>query len=225
MVMADRSIAIVEDHPMLMEGIAAFLKQRGGFALAATGNAADDIVSITCTHQPDDMIVDLGMAGDVFKAIAEASRISPKTKIIVFTASASTDDAIGALDAGAKGYVLKGGPGDDLIQALQCAQRNDVYVSPSFATKLICALKDKALERQKPACNRLSVREEQIVRLLLCGMMNSEIARELSLSNKTVKSHMTTLMAKLNAHNRLEALIAAQKLVAASSIPASRFRL
>ncbi|MGO4670625.1 response regulator [Bosea sp. 2RAB26] len=217
--MADRSIAIVDDHPMLVEGIAALLKRRGGFALAATGNAADDIVAITCTHQPDDMIVDLGMAGDVFKAIAEASRISPKTKIIVFTASASTDDAIKSLDVGAKGYVLKGGPGDDLIQALQCAQQNDVYVSPSFATKLISALKDKALERQKAACNRLNVREEQIVRLLLCGKMNGEIARELSLSNKTVKGHMTTLMAKLNAHTRLEAMIAAQKLVAGASMP------
>ncbi|GAU85861.1 hypothetical protein BIWAKO_05809 [Bosea sp. BIWAKO-01] len=210
----------------MMEGVSALLQRWGGFTLAATGKAAGDIVSIICSHQPDDMIVDLVMAGDVFQAIADASRISPKTKIIVFTDSANADDAIRSLDAGAKGYVLKGSPVDDLIQALQCAQSNDVYVSPVFATKLICALKDKAHERQKPACNRLSVREEQIIRLLLCGKMNNEIARELSLSNKTVKSHMTTLMAKLNAHNRLEALIAAQKLLAAPSIPASSwFRL
>lgn len=223
--MPDRSLAIVDDHPVLMEGIAALLKRWGGFTLAATGNVADDMVSITRSHRPDDMIVDPGMAGDIYRAISDALRIAPTMKIVVFTASASTDDAIRALDAGAKGYVLKSGPGDDLIQALQAAQRNDVYVSPSFASKLICALKDKSLERQKAACNRLSVREEQIVKLLLCGKMNSEIARELSLSTKTIKAHMTGLMAKLNARNRLEAVIAAQKLAAATSIPvATRFR-
>ncbi|MGO4671164.1 LuxR C-terminal-related transcriptional regulator [Bosea sp. 2RAB26] len=223
--MQDRSVAIVDEHPVLREGIAALLERCGGFTLAATGNVADDMVSITSSHRPDDMIVDLGMAGDVYRAIADAMRIAPTMKIIVFTASVSTDDAIRALGAGAKGYVLKSSPAEDLIHALQSAQRNDVYVSPSFANKLICALKDKTLERNKPACNRLSVREEQIVRLLLCGKMNSEIARELSLSTKTIKGHMTALMAKLNARNRLEVVIAAQSLAATANIPATtRFR-
>ncbi|GAU86025.1 hypothetical protein BIWAKO_05973 [Bosea sp. BIWAKO-01] len=209
-----------------MEGIAALLKRWGGFTVDATGNAADDIVSITCAHRPDDMIVDLGMAGDVFRAISDALKLAPAMKIIVFTASTSTDDAMRALDAGAKGYVLKGSPGDNLIHALQAARENDVYISPSFATRLIGALKEKAREQQKASCNRLNVREEQIIRLLLCGKMNGEIARELSLSNKTVKGHMTSLMAKLNAHTRLEAMIAAQRLVAGASLPTvTRFGL
>ncbi|MGO4737326.1 LuxR C-terminal-related transcriptional regulator [Bosea sp. 2KB_26] len=218
--MPDLSIAIVDDHPMLMEGIAALLKRWGGFMLAATGNVADHIVSIARTHRPDEMIVDLSMTGDVFQAIADALKIAPETKIVVFTASASTEDAIRALDAGAKGYVLKGSPGEDLFQALQAAQRGDVYVTPAFATKLICALKEKTLERQKAINNRLSVREQQIVNLLLLGKMNNEIARELSLSAKTVKGYMTNLMAKLNARNRLEVVLAAQKLAAGTNTPA-----
>lgn len=218
--MPDLSIAIVDDHPMLMEGIAALLKRWGGFMLAATGTVADHIVSITKTHRPDEMIVDLSMAGDVFQAIADALKIAPETKIVVFTASASTEDAIRALDAGAKGYVLKGSPGEDLFQALQAAQRGDIYVTPAFATKLICALKEKTLERQKAISNRLSVREQQIVNLLLLGKMNNEIARELSLSAKTVKGYMTNLMAKLNARNRLEVVLAAQKLAAGTNTPA-----
>ena len=218
--MPDLSVAIVDDHPMLMEGIAVLLKRWGGFMLAATGTVADHIVPIARTHRPDEMIVDLSMAGDVFQAIADALKIAPETKIVVFTASASTEDAIRALDAGAKGYVLKGSPGEDLFQALQAAQRGDVYVTPSFATKLICALKEKTLERQKAVSNRLSVREEQIVQLLLLGKMNNEIARELSLSAKTVKGYMTNLMAKLNARNRLEVVLAAQKLAAGANTPA-----
>lgn len=142
--MAGRSIAIVDDHPMLMEGIAALLERQGGFTLTATGTAAGDIVSITSVHHPDEMIVDLNMPGDVFQAIADALRIAPETKIIVFTASTSPDDAIRVLDAGAKGYVLKGSPGDDLIRALQAAQQNDIYVSPSIASRLIYAFKGSA---------------------------------------------------------------------------------
>ncbi|KFC65306.1 Two component transcriptional regulator, LuxR family [Bosea sp. LC85] len=215
--MPDLSVAIVDDHPMLMEGIAALLKRWGGFMLAATGNVADHIVSIARTHHPDEMIVDLSMAGDVFQAIADAMKVAPGTKIVVFTASASTEDAIKALDAGATGYVLKGSPGEDLFEALQAAQRGEVYVTPAFATKLICALKEKTFEQQKPVCNRLSVREEQIVNLLLLGKMNNEIAHELSLSAKTVKGYMTNLMAKLHARNRLEVVLAAQKLNAAAN--------
>jgi DNA-binding NarL/FixJ family response regulator len=151
------------------------------------------------------------MAGDVFQAISDTLKIAAETRIVVFTASTSTDDAIAALNAGAKGYVLKGSPSDDLFQALNAAQRGDVHVTPSFAAKLIGALKDQNRERQKPASDRLSVREEQIVRLLLLGKMNNEIAQELSLSAKTVKGYMTNLMVKMHVRNRLEVVIAAQK--------------
>lgn len=184
--MPDRSVAIVDDHPLLVEGVSALLKRRGGFTVAAIGTVADHIVSITEAHHPDDIIVDLNMLGDVFEAISDAAKIAPGTNIIVFTASANTDNAIKALDAGAKGYVLKGSPGEDLFQALHAAQQGEVYISPSFATKVISALQGKALERQKAISNSLSVREEQIVKRLLRG---------LSLSAKTVKGYITNPMA------------------------------
>lgn len=215
--MPDRKVAIIDDHPLLTEGVAAQLNRWGGFTLAATGNAADDILAVAKTHQPDDMIIDLSMAGDVFQAISDTSKFAPETAIVVFTASVCTDDAIKALNAGAKGYVLKGSPSEDLFQALQVVQRGDVYVTPAFAARVIGALKEQNLQRQKPASNRLSVREEQIVRLLLLGKMNNEIARELSLSAKTVKSYMTSLMVKMHARNRLEVVIAAQKLAGAQN--------
>ena len=221
--MPDLSIAVVDDHPLLREGIAALMKRWGGFTLAATGNVADDIVSIARAHRPDQMIVELNLAGDVFQTIAEAMKIVPEMKITVFTASTSPDDAIRALDAGAKGYVLKGSPGEELFQALQAAQRGDVYVTSAFATKVIGALQQKALQRQRAISNRLSVREEQIVKLLLLGKKNSEIACELSLTTQTVKGYMTSLMAKLNARSRLEVVLAAQKLTTPDSIAPSSF--
>lgn len=218
--MPDTSIAVVDDHPLLVEGIAALLQRRGGFTLAATGSAAAHIMSIARTQRPDVMIVDLSMAGDVFQTISDVLKIAPETIIVVFTASSSTEDAIKALDAGAKGYVLKGSPAEDLFQALHATQKGDVYITPAFATKVIGALQDKAVARRKAIDKRLSVREEQIVRLLLLGKRNNEIAQELLLSDKTVKGYMTSLMAKLHARNRLEVVLAAQRLNPAANIAA-----
>lgn len=206
------SIAVVDDHPLLMEGLAALMQRKAGFSLTAAGSVASDIYSITAKHRPDAMIVDLNMPGDAFQAIKDASKTAPDMKIVVFTASTNTDHAIQALEAGAKGYVLKGSTADDLIEAIEMTCRGEIYITPCFAAKVINALQSKALEKQAAQSAKLSVREDQIVRLLLCGKQNREIARALSLSEKTVKGYMTLLMHKLNARNRLEVVIAAQRL-------------
>jgi two-component system nitrate/nitrite response regulator NarL len=215
--MSEISIAVVDDHPLLMEGIAALLQRKGGFTLAATGSGTDHIASIAAQHGPDAMIVDLNMPGDAFQAISDTSKAFPETKIVVFTASTNADHAIRALDAGASGYILKGSPSDDLFEGIAAALRGEIYITPAFATKVIGALQSKAVQKKAAQSARLSVREDQIVRLLLCGKQNREIACALSLSEKTVKGYMTNLMHKLNARNRLEVVIAAQKLTPSAS--------
>ena len=206
------SIAVVDDHPLLMEGLVALMQRKVGFSLTAAGSDASDIYSITEKHRPDAMIVDLNMPGDAFRAIKDAAQTAPDMKIVVFTASTNTDHAIQALEAGAKAYVLKGSSADDLIKAIEATCRGEIYITPCFAAKVISALQGKALDRQTAQSAKLSVREDQIVRLLLCGKQNREIASALSLSEKTVKGYMTLLMQKLKARNRLEVVIAAQRL-------------
>lgn len=206
------SIAIVDDHPLLAEGIAAVLSRRQGFMVSEIGACASDIAGIVRRRACDVVIVDLNMPGDVFGAIGELREIAPGCRVVVFTASVDTEHAVTALGAGAAGYVLKGSSATELLEAIEAALRGEVYITPSFAAKVIGALNNKAAERQSVESTRLSVREEQIVRLLLCGKQNREIARSLDLSEKTVKSYMTNLMTKLRARNRLEVVIAAQKL-------------
>ncbi|AZO81842.1 MULTISPECIES: response regulator transcription factor [unclassified Bosea (in: a-proteobacteria)] len=206
------SIAVVDDHPLLMEGLVALMQRKVGFSLSAAGSDAGDIYSITEKHRPDAMIVDLNMPGDAFRAIKDATKTAPDMKIVVFTASTNTDHAIQALEAGAKGYVLKGSSADELIKAIEATCRGEIYITPCFAAKVISALQGKALDGQAAQSAKLSVREDQIIRLLLCGKQNREIARALSLSEKTVKGYMTLLMQKLKARNRLEVVIAAQRL-------------
>jgi len=216
------SIAIIDDHPLLAEGIAAVLSRREGFVVAEIGGSAADIAAILGRRACDVVIVDLNMPGDVFGAMVALRDISPGCRVVVFTASTDTEHAVRALGAGAAGYVLKGSSASELLEAVDAALRGEVYITPSFAAKVIGALNSKAAEKQALVSTKLSVREEQIVRLLLCGKQNREIARSLELSEKTVKSYMTNLMTKLRARNRLEVVIAAQKLKPADFSSAGR---
>lgn len=206
------SVGIVDDHPLMMEGIASVLQGRTGFAISATGSSAGDIIAIASRHEIDVMIVDLNVPGDAFQAMASLRREYPDTKIIAFAASASAEHAMRALDSGADAYVLKNSQAGELFEAIDMTRRGEMYVTPSFATKVIGALQSKALEKRAAERTKLSLREEQIVHLLLCGKRNSEIARTLALSEKTVKGYMTNLMGKFRARNRLEVVIAAQRL-------------
>lgn len=216
------SIAIVDDHPLLADGIATALSRRNNYIVVETGVSAADVIGISVRRLCDVMIVDLNMPGDVFAAIAELRDIAPACRVVVFTASTETEHAVKALGAGAAGYVLKGSSAGELIDAVDAALRGEVYITPSFTAKVIGALNNKAAEKQAVISTKLSVREEQIVRLLLCGKQNREIARSLDLSEKTVKSYMTNLMTKLHARNRLEVVIAAQKLKPADFSSAGR---
>ena len=152
------------------------------------------------------------MAGDVYAAIASSIKISPNTKIVAFTAATGVDSAIRALDAGANGYVLKGSSAQELIQAVEAVRHGETYITQSFASQVIAALRNASVRRVAAEAVRFSIREDQIVRLLLRGNTNKDIAASLKISEKTVKNYMTILMQKLNARNRLEVVIAAQAL-------------
>lgn len=215
--MAKRSVAIVDDHPMIAEGMASLVARQPALQLVAVGSGADDIYSIAIARRPDVIVVDLLMPGDVIEGIRLAIAASPSTRIVVFTASTATDHAVTALGVGASAYVLKGSDASELLEAIDAALKDEIYISPRHAAKVISAIQIKARTSRAGDHVALSCREDQIVKLLLCGKRNKEIALELSLSEKTVKSYMTNLMQKLNARNRLEVVIAAQQIAARSN--------
>ena len=210
--MSTVSVGLVDDHPLMIEGIVTLLSRAQGIEILSTGSTARDIIDISSRFRPDVIIVDLSMAGDVYAAIATSIRVSPKTKIVAFTAATGVDSAIRALDAGANGYVLKGSSAQELIQAVDAVRHGETYITQSFASQVIAALRNASLRRVAAEAVRFSIREEQIVRLLLRGNTNKAIAASLKISDKTVKNYMTILMQKLNARNRLEVVIAAQAL-------------
>jgi two-component system nitrate/nitrite response regulator NarL len=210
--MQRKSVAFVDDHPVLLEDLVANFSARADYAVVGIGNCAGDALIVATRQRPDVIVIDLNMPGDPFEVIAKITQFSPATKVLAFTASAGVDYAVRALEAGVSGYVLKGSSADELSEAIRKVLTGETFITPSFATKVIVALRDASLRKLAARAIKLSLREDQIVKLLLRGRTNKEIANQLNISEKTVKHYMTLLMQKLNVRNRLEVIIAAQKL-------------
>lgn len=205
------TIAFVDDHPVLLAGLARLFSSAMDLNVIAIGKTANDIVDIAKTMHPDLMVVDLCMPGNAIEAIGTVSSRYGDTKILAFTASECIDTAVATLDAGALGFVLKGSSLEDLRDAIDRVLAGETYITPSFAAKVVAALKKENTKRSVPRVT-FSKREEDVLRLLLRGYMNRQIAVELSISEKTVKHHMTVLIQKLNVRSRVEVLLAAQEL-------------
>jgi two-component system nitrate/nitrite response regulator NarL len=206
------SVAFVDDHPILLEGLVSLYGSRKDLNIIAKGENAVDALKIVEEHLPEVLVIDLNMPGDTIAALELIVRKYPSTKIIVFTATSSIEIAIQVLNLGVGGYVLKGSTAEDLYNAILTVHCGNTFVTPGFATKVILSMKTAEIRRKAQLQKRLSLREEQIVQYLMQGKTNREIAAMLDISEKTVKHYMTVLMLKLDARNRVEVVLAAQKM-------------
>jgi DNA-binding NarL/FixJ family response regulator len=210
--MPDRvRVAFVDDHPMLLEGIGAIFTRHGRYEVVAKGTTADEAREIFYKFQPGLLFVDLSMPGDVYSAISDITSTGSGTKVIVYTACNNVDMAMKCLDSGASAFILKDSISNELFGAVDAVIRGEVFISPSFAGKVLSTLRSRHVRRNGTAVAKLSHREEQVVALLLKARSNKEIALSLSISEKTVKHYMTNLMTKLNARNRVEVALAVRQ--------------
>jgi DNA-binding NarL/FixJ family response regulator len=199
-------LVLVDDHPALIRGLESLIESED-YSVVGCADTAAGLAQIVHTVRPDIVVSDLSMPGDVFAAIRSASRDG--ARVLVFTAYAEVGLALRAFEAGASAFVLKGRPAADLFDALRALEKGEVFVSPDVAPKILGALRQRGEKGGRPA-SVLSIRERQIVDGLLRAKTNKEIARELNLSEKTIKHYMTNLMAKLGAKNRLDVVLAMQ---------------
>lgn len=206
------SVALIDGHPVTVEGLAYVLASQGAFTVVARGTSSREALTIAERHRPDLMIMDLAIPGNAIAAISEITTHCLGTRIIAFTAAPGVDYAVNALDAGARGYVSKSCMTDEIVGAARAVAAGDTYVSQNFASEVIAALRNASVRRIAMQALRLSAREDQIVQFLLGGKTNKEIASRLGITERTVKHYMTVLMQKLNARNRVEVAMAAQHL-------------
>lgn len=205
-------LAFIDDHPALLTGLTAIFATEGRYEIVGTGDSADAALHLAASHNPDVMILDLGMPGEVFGAIGHLARSSPLLRLVIFTAFANADLAVRALEAGAHAFVLKGRPAEDLYAAIEAVLRGGTFVSPGFLQRLPHGWDSRENRRAPGERASLSARERQIVDGLLAGKTNKQIAHSLQLTEKTIKHYMTNLMNKLGVKSRLEVALAATKL-------------
>ncbi|EAS51302.1 possible response regulator in two-component regulatory system [Aurantimonas manganoxydans SI85-9A1] len=206
--MVPTKIAIIDGHPIFRDGLIKIFSERADYSVVGAGTCASDIIDIGKSTVPDVILLDTQVPGRVIEAIVSFRKMSHLARILVFTASESVDCAIEALEAGADGYALKESTLDELENAISCVMSGNNYVNPRLATKVIRAL-HHPVQQTAGEMPVLSIREEQVVALLMKGCTNKNIAAALNIREKTVKHYMTMIMQKLDVSNRLEVVVAA----------------
>jgi two-component system nitrate/nitrite response regulator NarL len=200
-------VAVIDDHPLFREGVVSMLTSVDGIEVVEQGATAAEALKVAQELLPDVMLLDVGMPGGGVEAAASIARTCPNVRIIMLTASEDERDVASALQAGARGYILKGSSGHEVVQTLRAVAGGDSYVAPNLAARLLI----KQGQRTETIVDRnphdLTSREEEIFALVALGMSNKEIARRFNCTERTIKHHMTNIMQKLNVRNRVQAAL------------------
>ena len=200
---------LVDDHDLFRTGLVNLLTEQGVHVIgeAATGDAALRLVRDLA---PDVVVMDINMPGiSGVDATREIAAFAPRTRVVVLTISADDGDVVDAVMAGACGYLLKDSSIQELIAGIRAAAAGESLISPQIATKVLQLLRAQhtGTGRTKQVRAELSERELDVLKLIAVGKDNSEIAKELFISPKTVKNHISNILMKLQIDNRIQAAV------------------
>ncbi|PYE56331.1 LuxR C-terminal-related transcriptional regulator [Deinococcus yavapaiensis] len=202
-------VVLIDDHPLFREGVAVTLGVDSAWKIVAEGESADDALRLALAHLPDVMLLDLHIPGGGLNALKAVVAACPVTRVVMLTVSEDEAHVLAALKAGARGYLLKGVSGEELRRVVRAVQAGEAYVTPSLAASMLHELTRET--RPTSPLDELTPRERQILEGVAAGRSNKEIARDLDLTEKTVKHYMTNVLQKLQVRNRVEAALLAQK--------------
>ena len=208
--MEEIRILIVDDHPVVREGIGSMLKKEADFKVV--GEASNGIEAVEKARElaPDVVLMDLRMPEmDGVEAIGKIKEEQPEVKFIILTTYSDDEYIFKGIAAGARAYLLKDAPRDELFKAIRMVWRGESLIQPVVASRVLDKLAE--LSRKTPAGDTLSEREIEVLRLMAGGGSNKDIADHLSITQSTVKTHITSIFQKLNVTTRTEAVTNALK--------------
>jgi DNA-binding NarL/FixJ family response regulator len=201
-------ILVADDHPVVREGLVAILSTQPDFEVVGEAGTGSQTVRQAETLHPDVILLDLEMPEmDGVEALRLIRLSQPGTQSIVFTAFDTDERILAAVRAGAKGYLLKGAPREEIFKAIRVASQGGSLLQPVVASRLLHQMAEPPAS--PPTFTR---RELEVLHLLAEGKTNKEIAAALVITARTVKFHISSILRKLEATNRTEALASAARL-------------
>jgi DNA-binding NarL/FixJ family response regulator len=202
-------VVVVDDHDLFRTGLKNLLEEQG---VKVVGEAPNGQIAIRLVSDlaPDVVIMDLNMPGLTgVETTRHLVGVAPLTRVVVLTISADDDDVMNAVMAGACGYLLKDSSIEDLIAGIRAAAAGESLISPQIAAKVLQRLRSQSTNEDAAETIRaeLSDREIEVLKLIANGKDNAQIARELFISPKTVKNHISNILMKLQIENRIQAAV------------------
>lgn len=198
-------IVIVDDHPVVREGLTSILEDEDDFEVIGAFGSAEDMLADATALGADVVLMDLELPDmDGVQAIDRLKVAAPKARVIVFTAYDAGEKILGAVKAGARGYMLKGAPSQEIAHAIRQVHAGGSHLESRIAGKIMSSAAG-------PASDNLSRRESEVLKLIGKGLSNKQIASSLSIAERTVKFHVASIFRKLGAENRAQAVALASQ--------------
>ena len=203
------NVVIIEDHALMREGIKAIISRDEKIKVIGESDNVDEGYDVVMNCNPDILLLDIALHGSSGLVLAKRLLASkPGLLIIIITAYSKIDYILEAVESGVKGYILKESSPENLAEAIEKVYAGEIYIDSYISNKVIKSLITKndveIAEDNKSAYSKLSLREQQILKLLIDGVPIKDIAEELFISSKTVENHKASIMVKLKCKNMTE---------------------
>ncbi|WP_420114645.1 response regulator [Pseudactinotalea sp.] len=196
-------IVVADDHPVVRDGVASTLSATEGLEVVGQAESGPEAVALAVRLEPDVVVMDLRMpGGNGVDAVRELRRLGSATRVLVLTTYDTDSDTVAAIEAGATGYLLKDAPTESLVAAVRSTAAGEAVLSPAVASRLASHV------RSPQGSASLSAREREVLALVAKGTSNRLIARELFVSEATVKTHLVHIYTKLGVTDRAAAVAA-----------------
>lgn len=199
-------IVIADDHDLVRQGIRGFLETHADLSIVGEAGSASEAVDLCKEQKPDVALVDLVMPGGGIEATRAIRGASPNTQVVLLTSFEDVQQIVSAIQAGALSCLLKDVDADALADTLRKAAQSEAVLHPRIAARLMDAMR-RGVEPGSAALESLSQRERETLTLVAEGLSNQMIAERLGIGEKTVKTHVSNVLGKLNVSDRTQAAV------------------